>query len=192
MERLPDMVIDHAVRLPGALKYPFSESRVARALLSAVGRQLQDLESAFWQLIYGRMLDGSVGAQLVFWGDLFDEPKGELTDAEWRQFLKAKLLLRRSEGRLNELAAVLRIITGDHGPVHVYPLPPWRIGFQYYSPVPLSASHRQRVKDWMTAAIPAPWAIEHIIEARPGAFALDSDHYDLTKGLDAGLLAEVI
>ncbi len=188
----PVYVIDHAQRAVEALPWPVSTYPHAVAFVRATGRQVQQLEDVQRALLTERQLPEAVGAQLEAWGELLDEPQGDLTIAEWRLLLRAKLRLPHSACRTDEIAATLRAITGDHGPTYVYKLPPARLGLHYFADVPLSAAHRERVKLWMERMVTGGVAIEHIIETPLGGLGLSGDEDPLLEGLGTGLMGEVI
>ena len=192
MTTWPTRIIDHPERAVAALPWPVSTWPNFVAHVRAVARQVQDLEDAAWDLVYERLIDQAVGVQLTWWGELLDEPQGELTLQEWRLFLKAKLRLPYSACRADEITATLRAITGNHGPAHLYPFPPARVGLAYFVDTPLSASHRARVRLWMERMVTGGVAIEHIIEKPLGGFGLSVEDDPLLTGLDEGLLGVTI
>lgn len=192
MTTWPTRIIDHPDRMVAALPWPLLAAPRVVALVRAVGAQIQQLEDVAWDLVYERQLPSAVGAQLQVWGELLDEPQGELTVQEWRHFLRAKLQIPRTACRPEEITATLRVVTGNHGPAHIYLYPPARVGLAYFADAPLSASHRARVRLWMERMVTGGVAIEHIIEKPLGGFGLSVEDDPLLTGLDDGLLGVAI
>ena len=82
----------------------------AEAYVEVIAARWQVVEDLLWQLATERDLDGSVGVQLDGLGDILDERRGGLTDDQYRLFLKAKILVLRSRGRLEELIQILQVL----------------------------------------------------------------------------------
>jgi hypothetical protein len=80
------------------------------AYLRVLAARWQVVEDLLWQLATERNLDDAVGVQLDGLGDLLDEPRGGLTDTQYRPFLRAKVLVLRSRGRVEELIQILTVL----------------------------------------------------------------------------------
>jgi hypothetical protein len=77
-----------------------------------LGPQVQDLENAFIQILADTNIDQSFGAQLDGWGRLVDLARNGMDDPTYTLYLKAKILVNRSTGTLQEIIAVLDILLG--------------------------------------------------------------------------------
>jgi len=86
-----------------------------RALASILAERWQVVEDFVWQLATERGIDDAVGVQLDGLGDILDEPRGGLGDEAYRTFLRAKILVFRSKGRIIDLAEILRVILPESG-----------------------------------------------------------------------------
>lgn len=81
------------------------------ALATALASQIQELEESLLDLRAERTLDVAAGAQLDQYGLLVGEPRGGLTDAEYRQFIDARLLANTSGGNVDRILDVVRLVT---------------------------------------------------------------------------------
>jgi len=82
----------------------------AEAFVSIFGARWQVVEDFLWQLATERGLDEAVGVQLDGIGDILDESRGGLTDDQYRLFLRAKILVLKSRGRVGGLINILLVL----------------------------------------------------------------------------------
>jgi hypothetical protein len=82
---------------------------ILRALLAGV----QDVDDAIWQVLSERGLDWGVGVQLDAIGRMIDLPRTGWHDDTYRVFLRAHLLVLRSNGRWPEILAILEALGLD-------------------------------------------------------------------------------
>lgn len=85
-----------------------------QALDTILATRWQVIEDFLWQLATERGLDDAVGVQLDRIGDNLDEPRGGLSDDQYRLFLRAKVLTLRSRGRVEQLAQILQVLGYTH------------------------------------------------------------------------------
>lgn len=78
-----------------------------RALACGLLDGVQDVEGAIWQLFTERWIDTGVGAQLDAIGTVLDFPRGGRLDETYRAFLRARVLVLRSDGSWPALLAIL-------------------------------------------------------------------------------------
>jgi len=88
------------------------------AVLTAYMEQVQDLETAFFELLQLRYISTGVGIQLDIAGKILGEPRNERVDELYRVALKARALINYSEGTPEDLLEVLlALISGQGNPV---------------------------------------------------------------------------
>lgn len=97
---------DGAALLIGDFKKPKIE-----ALLKSYLGQAQEVEDALWQLYVDRRLANAVGVQLDVIGKIVGEVRKGRTDAVYRTWLGARILANRSNGRPEELIAIVKAVT---------------------------------------------------------------------------------
>lgn len=76
-------------------------------------QQIQELEQFFFQLINDRTLDTAVGAQLNGIGSIVGENRNGRGDTDYRRAVRAKILINKSSGTLEQLVAIVRTLIPD-------------------------------------------------------------------------------
>lgn len=82
------------------------------AFLTAFLDEIQDLEDALETVASISDIDASSGDQLDVLGIIVGQPREGRTDAIYRLWIKARVLINRSSGTAPEIMQVLRLITG--------------------------------------------------------------------------------
>jgi hypothetical protein len=89
----------------------FKNSVDLKALSKAFAEQIQDLESAAFEVILERSLDDAVGVQLTTLGKIVGEPRTTSDDELFRQRIRARLRINRSSGTAEDLIAIVTLLT---------------------------------------------------------------------------------
>lgn len=115
---LPDLVTDHVDQGLALLISQYRNKPRLRWWLTAYLNQVQELEQAIFDVIFGRWLDKAVGQQLDVLGKIVKEPRlARLDDsaagpiAGYRNAIRARIRINRSEGGLQDILDVLGMIT---------------------------------------------------------------------------------
>jgi hypothetical protein len=140
------------------------------ALMQAICSQVQELEDKLWDTYVSTPLTAASGDGLDLWGRLLDEPREGADDSAYRRYLSARLLVLRSNGRIDELITIAAIIAdGDVLYTTAYPA-----GFQLAVEVdaPLDADVAARLVRAIRAAKPGGVGLG-IVERRSGFFRFD-------------------
>lgn len=82
------------------------------ALVTSWITPFQELEDAAFEVHLERTIDAAVGVQLEGIGDIVGFPKNGLSDTNYRQFIKAKIRVNRSNGLPGDLILIVTIILG--------------------------------------------------------------------------------
>jgi hypothetical protein len=90
-----------------------------RALLSALIAPFQDLENVFYDIYDAFLLDNATGEQLDYLGALVGEKRRERNDGTYRTYIRARIAINRSNGRIPELLAILRIVSDPADTYHL-------------------------------------------------------------------------
>jgi hypothetical protein len=109
--------LDHVARGLSKLLEQFKGKPRIEKWLTIYLEQVQEVEHALWQLLVDRVLDVAVGAQLDGWGSIVGQPRGSMDDTDYRIFIKARILVNLSNGKPEELIAILRLILETSGVV---------------------------------------------------------------------------
>ncbi len=97
---------DHAERSANRLLTQLQDKPRFNALLRLLVKPFQELESVFWDLMLKRSIDAAEGAQLDMLGRILDEPRGPLSDEDYRAVLRVKVLVLKSSGTGPELIEI--------------------------------------------------------------------------------------
>ena len=92
------------------------------SLLGGVGLSAQTVEDEVFGLYTGSTLGASVGAALDQWGALVGEEREGADDADYRRFIRARILASRATGTRDDLLRVWALITG--GAARIIDCPP--------------------------------------------------------------------
>lgn len=141
------------------------------ALLRVVCEQIQGLEDHLWDTYVSTPITAASGEGLDLWGRLLGEPREGATDYDYRRFLSARLLVLRSNGRIDELITIAATLAaGDAHYTTAYPA-----GFQLAIEVtaPLDAEVAARLVRALRAAKPGGVGLG-VVERRAGFFRFDS------------------
>lgn len=91
----------------------FREKPILEAVLCALSDGVQEIENASWQVLTERWLDTAVGAQLDGIGRLVELARYGWDDETYRAFLRAQILVLRSEGTWPDLFGILAALELD-------------------------------------------------------------------------------
>jgi hypothetical protein len=104
-------ILDHAVRAVARLAAQFSESTRLRGMIEALGDEIQTAEDGLYGVLLTRDLDNAADATLDLIGKLVGAPaRGNKTDAEYRNRVKAQILANRSPGNADTAYRVSKLV----------------------------------------------------------------------------------
>lgn len=110
---VPQQVVSHCVEAKARLLFYFQGKPVLEAYLCEFVKPLDDLETAFFQLLEERGIETGVGAQLDGIGQIVGQARDGRTDDEYRVALRVRLLVLLSDGKREQLLTILREMTAD-------------------------------------------------------------------------------
>lgn len=106
-------ITDHAAQAKARLLFQYQGKANIEALLDSLGgQQIQDLEDILFDINTRLDIDNSVGVQLNNIGLIVGQPRKGQDDITYRLFLKAKAGVNVSEGDIERVLSVWKIITG--------------------------------------------------------------------------------
>lgn len=103
-------ITDHAERARARLVTQFRSTVSHGALLDVLSRQVQEVEDMLYSLLSTTVIDSSAGVQLDRLGKVLKVPRNAHTDAQFRAYLKAQILVNRSSGTVPEILEILRVV----------------------------------------------------------------------------------
>ncbi len=160
-----------------------------RALLRAFGKGVQALEDESFNLIVSTDLDVAVGDALDQWGELVGEQRGGLGDNDYRQFVKVRMLVNRSNGTIDELLEIFDVATQPNVDTHHISNFPAGFYLIVYRHDWMSQPVRRRVARLMEDARPGGRHMS-LIEALIAPFGFEDN--PLAEGYDVGPFARLI
>ena len=106
-------ITDHAAQAKARLLFQYQGKANIEALLDSLGgQQIQDLENILFDINSRLDIDNSEGVQLNSIGVIVGQPRNGQDDITYRLFLKAKAGVNVSEGDIERVLSVWKIITG--------------------------------------------------------------------------------
>lgn len=79
-----------------------------RAFLTGVVGEVQELEDSAWSLYYNMRLDNAVGVNLDVIGRRVGEKRLGRADDDYRAAIRTRILVNNSDGRIEQLIAIVR------------------------------------------------------------------------------------
>jgi hypothetical protein len=89
---------------------------VYRAIVRAVGEELQEAENMLWAVLVSRYIDNAEGEALNFLGGRVGESRESQDDPGYRVRIRARVVINRSRGGPEDLLLLVRTL-GGHGRV---------------------------------------------------------------------------
>ena len=108
-----EQITTHAEDAKARLLFQYQGKANIEALLDSLGgQQIQDLENILFDIGSRLDINNSVGVQLDNIGTIVGQPRNGQNDVTYRLFLKAKAGVNVSEGDIERVLSVWKIITG--------------------------------------------------------------------------------
>ena len=114
------------------------------AVLTSYLEQVQVLEDDFWEVFSNRWVDTATGIQLDRLGEIVGETRQSSSDDEYRAFIRARIRVNRSNGKMPELVSIVSLIL-DGGAVTAREYYPSSIVIGAYDALPVSARRVNRM-----------------------------------------------
>jgi hypothetical protein len=104
---------DHCAEGLALLLEQFKDKPRLAAVLCTLLERVQELDDAAFQVLTERYLDAGADAQLDVLGRIVGEPRQGRTDDQYRPFLRARILINRSNGLTEEILHIVRVVLGE-------------------------------------------------------------------------------
>ena len=108
-------ITDHVSRALHRLLSQFQGKPRWEALIASYVTQVQQLENEIWLLHTMCWIDSGEGQQLDDIGDVVGEARQGWSDDEYRGYLKARIRTSKSDGKIETLVRIVRLIYGLQG-----------------------------------------------------------------------------
>ena len=107
------MSVDHVTEALDRLPDQVRNDPNVIALLTALVRPFQTLETAQQQLLLERSVDTAIGTQLDTIGRLVGQAREGLDDDTYRRYIRARIRTSRSRGIVEDLITIARLVVDD-------------------------------------------------------------------------------
>lgn len=158
----------------GVLKFaaPFWGKPRWAALFVAIGRQIQEVEDALCAVIDSRALDNATGAQLALLGKLVGQADPGLGEAVFKNLIRVRIRINRSEGGRDDLIEVLQLLGIPLAQRTITDSPPAKLLVKFTGVLPLPiVLLTQLMNDTVAGGVGV------VVLYEPGASALDGFAY---------------
>jgi hypothetical protein len=165
-------ITTHIADAKERLLFQYKGKANIEALLDSLGgQQIQDLENILFDINTRLDIDNSEGVQLNNIGLIVGQPRNGQDDITYRLFLKAKAGVNVSEGDVERVLSVWKIITGGSviQVIDVYPA-----GVELFSDVPVADELAEAAFTLMQDVVAAGVRVTSSIISPEDAFGFDS------------------
>lgn len=104
------LVSDHAARALARLAGQLKQSVSHKGMLNALSEQTQECEDNAFDLLLTRQVEAATGATLDGIGDIVGMARQGRSDSDYRNFIKAQILINRRSGEIETLIEVVRLL----------------------------------------------------------------------------------
>ncbi len=104
-------IADHAAEAKALVMSALRDKPAIAAIVAALARQVQQVEDAQWAVISITIASGE-GDALDQYGELLEQSRSGLTDANYRPVLRATALARRSRAITEDVLSMIRAALG--------------------------------------------------------------------------------
>jgi hypothetical protein len=169
---MTDKITNHAQQAKDRLLFQYKGKTGIEALLDSLGgQQIQDLEDVLFDL-QGRLdIDNSEGVQLDGIGTIVGQDRNGQDDATYKLFLKARAGVNVSEGDINRVLSVWKIITGGN---LVQVIPSYPAGVELFSDTPVPDALASAAFTLMQDVVAAGVAVVSSIISPENAFGFEN------------------
>lgn len=103
-------ITDHDAQAKKRLITQYQDSENIKKILTVYTAQIQEIEDELFKLINDREIDTAAGYQLDQLGTILNEPRFGLNDDNYRLLLKAKIAENTSEGTIEDVISIFRML----------------------------------------------------------------------------------
>lgn len=110
---------DHVAQAVAREITPFKDKPRFEALLSSHVSQMQDIEDATHEVFLSRIIDNSTGASLDVIGSIVGQSRNGASDDSYRSFIRARSRVNLSDGKIEQLIQITKLLFGTQTPIRV-------------------------------------------------------------------------
>lgn len=169
MADMVEKITDHEARAKARLITQYKNSVNIEKIISIYAKKIQEIEDQAFKLLDERSIDTAVGYNLDVLGIILNEPRIGLSDDDYRLLLKAKIAQNVSEGTIEDIIGIFRMLLR---PEQIYLNEVYPAGFELTSvgaTMPITSN--ERVKEAIRRAKAAGVQIVDIKVVNENEFA---------------------
>lgn len=136
-----DYVSDWVARIRTHLYTQFGDLPNLDAVAALLGRQFQDLEDALQGILTITSIEDSSGVQLDVIGKILGQTRGSLSDSVYRAYLRARILVNKSDGTSGDLYDVVNAMTQNENHLRVTNSPIRAFALRIYGPISIDLAN---------------------------------------------------
>lgn len=107
-------IFNHAAQAVSRLAAQFSESPLFKGMITAIGNEVQTVEDGLWGLLLTRDIENATDKTLDNIALLVGSPpKGARSTSQFRQRVKAQVIINRSDGAASSVYAIAKRIVAS-------------------------------------------------------------------------------
>jgi len=180
MAEMIEYIGNHDEEAKNRLITQYKESENIKKIITVYATQFQEIEDQTRALLYDRSIDTAVAYQLDQIGTILDQPRDGLIDDDYRLLLKAKIAEDISEGTIEDVIGIFRLLLRPDEILYndFYPA-----GFELTAigtTMPISSI--DRLKQAINRAKPASVELVEIKIVNPSEFSFFDDPDPTGKG----------
>ncbi len=126
---------NHVERALDRLTEQFKNKKNIENLIRVLTNPIQELEDVLCQLLFERSLDTAEAEQLNVLGRIVGQPRRDLIDERYRRYIRARVRVNRSNGVVEDLIRILRLIVDDTVSIVIQPDFPAALFIELLGPV---------------------------------------------------------
>lgn len=106
-------ITDHVQQALARLSQQFKGKTQVEAMLSALTGNVQEVETALWQLLTERAVDVAIGVHLDTIGQIVGQQREARSDEDYRRFIQARIAANRSRGTIPDVLRIANLVLND-------------------------------------------------------------------------------
>lgn len=114
------------------LLHQFSQSPKLKSFLRALISPFNDADEELYRLHHGRYIDHASGITLDIIGSIVGQPRNDMSDEDYRPWIKVAICLNNSSGTPENVLTILAILFGKMPPIRMEEYAPNDVMFTFF------------------------------------------------------------
>jgi len=105
-----ERIVDHVGRAAENMISQYHDKANINAVLASYADQCQKAEDMMWDVADSHLLDSATGNRLDTVGKIVGQPRKGSGDDQYRLYIRARIRVNRSNGKVEDMAALMQIL----------------------------------------------------------------------------------